>query len=176
MPPSPRRPWTDTDDQRLRELADAGTSVRAIAAELDRSKSAVERRLRALRTGVNRTGTVAATKARQIDAKARRAALSVALLEDAERLRAQLWQPVTVFNFGGKDNTYNEHQLPQPTHADQLKLAQAVATTVGAIERLERLNADHGVEQAVGMLDQIGKAISAAAEALGNPDPDDPNG
>jgi len=163
--------WTDADDDRLRALAAAGQSVRAIAKALGRSRSSIDRRLRALETGIDRTSTVAATQARIVDGKARRAVLREQLLGDAERMREQLFAPTTVFNFGGKDNTYEEREVERPPFADQLKIAQAVSTLVGTLERLEKLDADSGIVEAVGMLDQIAAAIEAAAGKLGDQEP-----
>lgn len=168
---SNRSTWTPDDDDRLRELHTAETSVRAMALDLNRSKTAVARRLAHLGlSAADRTRTAAATHARVTDARARRATLRSDLLADAERVRTQLWAPTVVFNFGGKDNTYEERTLAEPPHADKLKLAQTVNTLVGAIERLERMDADQGVAEAVGMLDGIAAAIAAAADRM--PDPD----
>lgn len=54
----------------------------------------------------NREATAAATEAKVIDAKARRAQLMHDLLDDAERLRQQLFALATLHSFGGKDHTY----------------------------------------------------------------------
>lgn len=165
------RPWTDDDDARLRELHAAETSLRAIAADLDRSKTAVARRLahHGL-SAADRSQTMAATAAKVADARARRAALELALLDDAARLRQQLFAPTVAFNFGGKDNTYAEKQLAQPTFADQLKIVQATGAAIDRALRIAEHDADTGVDQAVGMLDQIHAAIGAAAAHVGDPD------
>lgn len=165
------RPWTDDDDARLRELHAAETSLRAIAAALDRSKTAVARRLahHGL-SAADRSQTMAATAAKVADARARRAALELALLEDAARLRQQLFAPTVAFNFGGKDNTYAEKRLDQPTFADQLKIVQATGAAIDRALRIAEHDADTGVDQAVGMLDQIAAAIGAAAAQIGDPD------
>lgn len=165
------RPWTTDDDARLRELHAAEASVRTIALELERSRTATARRLAHLGlSAADRTRTAAATAARVTDARARRATLRDDLLADAERMRRQLFAPTKVFNFGGKDNTYEERRVDQPPFADQLKIAQAVSTLVGTLERLEKLDADAGVQDAVGMLDGIAAAITAAADMLGDQD------
>lgn len=165
------RPWTTDDDARLRELHAAETSLRAMAVELDRSKTAVARRLahHGL-SAADRSQTMAATAAKVADAKARRAALELALLEDAARLRQQLFAPTKAFNFGGKDNTYNERELPQPTFTDQLKIMQATGAAIDRALRIAEHDTDAGVGQAVGMLDQIAAAIAGAADYLGDPD------
>src|SRR5450756_2251262 len=103
------RPWTTDDDARLRELAGSGISQRQIAVELGRSKSAVDRRTHFLGIAIDRTFTQAATDARVIDATARRAALRTDLLGDAVKVRAQLWQTHTYFDWCGKDHDFGEH-------------------------------------------------------------------
>jgi hypothetical protein len=160
------RPWTPEEDQAVRELSAAGTPVRRIASEIGRSKSAVDRRMLALGVLVDRTMTIAATKANVTDAKARRAALEVALLEDAEKLRQQLWRPASVYNFGGKDNTFEERSVIQPSHADQLKIVQAAGAAIDRSLRLSLHDADSGHIEAVGMLDGIAAAIDAAADDI----------
>lgn len=160
------RSWTTDDDHQLVELHAAGTTLTACARTMQRPRSGISKASKRLALTWDRTRTAEATRAKVVDAKARRADLALKILEDAERLRAQLWQPVTVFNFGGKDNTFAEHTLNQPPHADQLKLVQAVSTAVNAYGRLEQMDADQGVEAAVGMLDAIAAAITAAERTL----------
>ncbi|WP_231583895.1 hypothetical protein, partial [Cellulomonas sp. A375-1] len=168
---STRSTWTHDDDARLRELHAAETPVRAMASTLGRSRTATARRLAHLGlSAADRTRTAAATHARVTDARARRATLRSDLLADAERVRTQLWQPHTYFDWGGKDHDFAEHTVPEPTPTDKLKLAQTVNTLVGSIERLEKMDADQGVAEAIGMLDGIAAAITAAADRM--PDPD----
>lgn len=58
--------------------------------------------------------------------------LAALFLEDAPKLCAQLWKPCKSFNFGGKDNTYNEKLLDEPAFADMLSgLAEATGHCAG---------------------------------------------
>ena len=131
--------WTAQLDQQLRTLAADGLPVREMARRIGTSSSVLQRRLNHLGIsgGGDRSQTEAATRARITDAKAKRAALLVDLLDDAQRLRKQLWEPSLVFNFGGKDNTYEERTHDKPTYSDQLKIMQA---TGAAIDRSIKLN------------------------------------
>lgn len=165
------RPWTPDDDVLLRTLHAADTSIRTMAARLDRTATATHRRLKALGlSAADRTRTENATHAHMADAKARRAALEVALLEDAERLRRQLWQPHTYFDWGGKDHSFDEHTTPEPTPTDKLKLVQAAGAALDRSLKIAQHDADTGLDQAVGMLDHIAAAIAAAADTM--PDQD----
>jgi hypothetical protein len=163
-------PWTDTDDAHLADLHAADTPTRAMAATLGRTRSSVDRRLRHLGLGATtRLGTMAATAANVTDAKARRSKLELELLADAERLRLQMFAPTVAFNFGGKDNTYAEKALTQPTFADQLKIMQAATIAVAHSLKIADHDVDAGVAEAVGMLDAVFAGIVAAAADQGAP-------
>ncbi|KZM34534.1 hypothetical protein [Oerskovia enterophila] len=160
------RPWTTDDDQQLRDLAAAGRSVRDIADDLDRSKTAVGRRMQRLDVQVDRTRTLAATQANVTDAKSRRAALEIALLGDAERLRTQLWQPHRYWDWGGKDHEFDEMTADEPTPTDKLKLIQAAGVALDRSLKIAVHDADGGHTEAVSMLDGIAAAIAAAADQM----------
>lgn len=172
---APPRPWTDADTARLRELHAAGATLNACAKTMRRSRATISKY--AARAGLtwDRTRTHAATQAKVIDAKARRRAILDRLYTRAEtvlgRLEANTF--TTLVMSAGSQVTETLTFVPPQ---DERHLSSSVATYLTSVERLEKLDADHGVEQARGMLDQIGRAITAAAEQLGNPDPDDPNG
>ena len=165
-------PWTDAEDQQLRDLAALGRPISEMATAVDRHKSSVKRRLDKLGIHGDRTQTAAATQAKVIDARARRVALEVTLLEDAERLRSQIWAPTVAFNFGGKDNTYNEVHLPEPTHADKLKLMQAAGIGIDRSLKISDHDADAGVTEAIGTLDQIAEALALVVKDLPDMGPD----
>lgn len=155
------RPWNDDDTAQLKDLHGQGRSLHSIAAEMGRSKGTINRHAARQQPPLTweRTQVAAATAARVIDAKAHRTALQLALLEDAAKLRKQLWEPCIAFNFGGKDNTYAEHDLAKPTFTDQLKIMQATGV---AVDRSLKL-AEHDSEGA----DQVRSLLGGLAEALG---------
>ncbi|NUO58985.1 MAG: helix-turn-helix domain-containing protein [Hamadaea sp.] len=157
-------PWTDALDQQLRDLAAAGRSVRDIAADIGTTKSTIDRRLKHLGISLDRSSTEAATKANMADAKSRRAALQLALLEDAERLRAQMWSSAVVFNFGGKDNTYEERTLDKPPFADQLKIMQATGIAIDRSLKLD-LHDSGGSTTVIGLLQQTAAALGIHDDA-----------
>jgi hypothetical protein len=158
-------PWTDDEDQVLRDFAAAGRSISKMSAALvGRHPSSVKRRLDKLGIHLDRTQTAAATQAKVIDAKARRAALEVALLEDAEEMRRRMFAKTTVYNFGGKDNTYNEREVNEPPHADKLKLMQAAGIAIDRSLKISEHDASTGHEAAASAAGDILAAIKAAAE------------
>lgn len=70
--------------------------------------------------------------ARLEQAAEQRARIMKKMNDAAEKMLGLIDQPVIAFNFGGRDNTYNEHELTEPTIADKLKLMQAAKVGVDA--------------------------------------------
>lgn len=162
-----RRPWTAADDRTLRKLHMAGKSMHAIAKEMGRSKDTISNHGEklGLRWGISPQVKAAAAEV-SARAKVRRAELMHLLLEDAHRLRAQMWQPTTYFDWGGKDHDYDEREVPEPTHADKQKLMQATATAVQSYARLEQLEAEAGAPAARSMLERLAERLGVeGAEA-----------
>lgn len=111
--------------------------------------------------------TRAGTEAASAYAKRRRAELATLLLEDAHRLRKQLWEPAIVHAFGGKDNTYEEHQLDEPTFVDKKNIISAVSTAVTSVTRLEDYDksAADTSSGAVSVIDKLMAGFASAYEA-----------
>lgn len=103
---------------------------------------------------------VQATEADKDDARARRAKLALALLGDAAKLREQLWQKCIAYNFGGRDNTYSEHELDKPGFRDQYYISQAVAVLVDRAVRLDEYDSGAGLGQVVSLLESMGKGLN----------------
>lgn len=101
MPPANKR-WTDIHDAELTTLHAENLGVRAIAERMGFGRTTISTNAKGLGLTLDRRQTRAATAAIQADAKAKRAALELKLLEDAERLRSQLWQPHTYIDHGAR--------------------------------------------------------------------------
>lgn len=162
--PSPTRATKSETRAKVLTLHGQGLGRNEIARQVGCSGDTVTRIARAEGLDFDRSETARAVESRKIDLAARRAELQTALLGDAERLRRQLWAPCRVFNFGGKDNTYEERELDKPPFADQLKIVQAVGV---AVDRSLRL-ADHDS----GTQAQAVNLIIATAQQLGLADID----
>lgn len=152
-------PLTDAERDRIRELHAAGRSCSAIAAELGRSRSTISKAARQLGLTFDRAATKVATAAKVADARERRAALALALLDDAERLRAQLFAPTTLHSFGGAEHTYRAQEIDQPQPREQRELMQATSTAVAASLRLDTHDADTST-------DQVGSLLGALFDNL----------
>jgi len=135
-------PPADIDPDRLRQLHAQGLSCAAIAHELGVNRSTISRHARRLDLKFDRAQTRAATEALVLDAKAKRAQLANDLLDDAAKIRAQLWQPALVYSFGGRDNTYAETWHDKPDFTSQLKIVQAAKAALDGVLRIEQHDAD----------------------------------
>lgn len=121
-------PVTDAERDRIRILHARGLSCGQIAAELGRVKSTITRQCKAMGLSFDREQTKAATEAKVADSAARRAETSRRFLEKANELLDQMDRPHIAYNFGGKDNTYEEHEFEKPPVDALRTLMQAAAT------------------------------------------------
>ena len=164
MPPV--TPWSDDDDQTLRDLHAAGMTLTAIAEEMDRGKATIHRYAAKAGLSFDRSKTKAATEAKKIDAAARRVALEERYLIEADKLLDQLWEPCTIHSFGGKDNTYAEEVVDRPPFKDQRDIIHASSTAAGAANRLRDMAVDgeaSAVDQWVG--DMLGRPKPTADDS-----------
>ncbi|MFF7295322.1 helix-turn-helix domain-containing protein [Streptomyces sp. NPDC008265] len=159
------RPITDKDRAAVRRLHGQGMSRNDIARKINRSSSTVSKIAAALDLSFDRAAEVsAATEVRRADLASRRTALASALQDDAERLRAQLWEPCTVGAFGGKDNIWSETRLDKPTFADQRAILAATGTAIDRSLKLAPAEGGEGAEQVRSMLGALGEALTRAAD------------
>lgn len=155
-------PFTSDERTRLRNLHAAGATRNDIARTLDRSPATVSKYAAELGLSFDRSAVQAATEARKADAKAKRSELEVLLLEDARRLRAQMWQEHTYIDHGGKEFVRVEWTQHEPTPTDKLKLMQATGAAVDRSLKLSEHDSDQGVEAAKSLLTDLGRALGLA--------------
>jgi len=108
--------------------------------------------------------TRAGTEAASVYAKSRRAELAKLLLDDAHRLREQLWQPARLVSFGGKDNTLAETMLDEPLFVDKKNILGAVGIAVDRVVKLEDYDKS-AVDQASGAVSVIDRLMTGFAQA-----------
>lgn len=157
--PRGNRPLSDDEVQRLRSMHAAGATRNDIARALDRSGSTVSKYAAEHGLSFDRAGVAAATEARKADAKAKRAELEVLLLEDARQLRAQMWQPHTYIDHGGKDFVRVEWTQQEPTPTDKLKLMQATGSAIDRSLRIAEHDSDQGVDAAKSLLGSLAEKL-----------------
>lgn len=163
-----RQPLTDADRQQILALHAKGMTRNDIARTVKRSQSTISRVVAGAGKSFDRTDTRAATEARKADLAEKRARLREKYLQRADELLEQMTQPCVVFNFGGKDNTYAEHQLDKPPVKDLRDLMQAASIATTAEIRISQ--ADTGEQT-----ERVRSLWGAMAQSLGiidNPDAD----
>ncbi|MDJ1136227.1 helix-turn-helix domain-containing protein [Streptomyces iconiensis] len=161
------RPITDKDRAAVRRLHAQGKARNEIARKLNRSPSTVSKIAAEAEpplTFERGPEVVAATEARRIDLAARRTQLAEALHTDAERLRAQLWEPSTYGEFAGRDGEWHETYLDRPRFADQRQIITATATAVQQSLKLAPAEGGEGADQVRSMLGTLGEALTRAAD------------
>lgn len=155
--------WTPEEDETLIRLHGEGKSLHFIAKAMTRGTSTIHTHAKALGLSWDRSKMVEANMARVVDAAALRTALELELLEDAARLRKQLFAPVTAYSFGGRDNVFNSKKLAQPSAKDQLDIMRATTLAVQHSLKISEHDVDAGTGAAIGMLDKISDEIKLAA-------------
>jgi hypothetical protein len=119
-------PVSDAEREQIRALHARGQSCNAIARELGRSPSTVTRQCQAMGLSFDRSALRQATAAVVADSAARRAQTSRRFLEKANEILDQMDGPFMAYNFGGRENTYEEHLFDRPP-ADALRTLMMTA-------------------------------------------------
>lgn len=166
MGANPKGPLTDAELARIRELHADGATRNAIATDLGRSGSTISKACAKLGLSFDREKVAAATAAKVADAKALRAALALGLLNDAQRLRGQMFAKSKVYNIGGKDNVYTERQVDEPPFRDKRDIMHAVATAVTTSLRIDDHDTDGGAEGARSMIDALAAGLQVAYDQI----------
>ncbi|HWU31048.1 MAG TPA: hypothetical protein VN041_18350 [Microbacterium sp.] len=156
---------TDAQRAEVLRLHTAGKSRNDIARSVGISAGSVTNICKTAGVGFDRSATKHATEARQVDLAAARIRLAEKMLHRSERMLDDLDGSYLVYNFGGKDNTYEEHRLERPPVEVQ---RNAVVTAGITFDKLTRIveRESGGTESALGLLDHAAAAFSAAADAL----------
>ncbi|NUS86329.1 MAG: helix-turn-helix domain-containing protein [Streptomyces sp.] len=103
-----------------------------------------------------------ATRHRVAQLAALRADTALDLHLDALRLTQQMWEPATIYNFGGKDNTYRDKQVNEPPAIDKKALMTAAGIALEKSLKLVPPTDDAGVEAAQSVLGQLWAGLKSA--------------
>lgn len=98
----------------------------------------------------------AATEANMENMRNRRSQIAADLLEDAVRLRDQIWKPHEYHDWGGKDHEFDVREVDQIPPADKLKLMQATSTALDQVAKLTA-DTDSTKSDAESMLEKLAK-------------------
>jgi transposase-like protein len=122
----------------------AGTSRNKAAREHGVSFASVSKIAAAEGISFDRSQTKSATDAAVADLRAIRVTTSRRFLVETNLLLDQLHQRHVSFNFGGKDNTYEEHEFPEPPVDAKRTLITSAAIAYDKHLAQERHDADDG--------------------------------
>ena len=153
-------PLTQEERKAILDLHEQGKSRNAIAKELGFSGYTVSKVVK--EKGLAFPGaeqTQAKSEAWVKAAAERRQRLADKMLENAERLADQMFAEITYFDWGGKDHDLDEHTVDEPTHADKLKIAQAVQTATKTHIDLVKADDKVEVDAAQSMLTGFGQML-----------------
>lgn len=156
-------PVTEEELATLQRLHAEGHGRNEIARIMGRGLRTISVHAAKLNLSFDRTATEEATRARKADLEEKRVILADALTDDALRLSAQVWEPATIYSFGGKDNTYEEKQVDEPPASDKRQLITAATAAAAQSLRLVPPTADSGADDARSML---GKLFTGLGEVL----------
>ena len=150
---------SDEERRRILHLHGLGESRNAIARAVDRSPGVVSKIVKAAGLAFERGAEVAAaTEAKRMDNKAKRARLQELLLDDALKLREQLWEPAWLYNFN-KDGAFSQERIEQPDFAGQNAIMRTVGVAIDKAARLSEADAGSNADHARSVISQLGQQI-----------------
>lgn len=147
--PAPRRKYTDEQREEALKLYETHGPTE-VQRQLGIPKGTLGRWVKAagVRT-VRSQNAHEATQAAQADAKALRAELSLGLLQDAKRMRDELWEPSIAISAG------QVVEAPRAVPEVQLKTLTGIGIAIDKSATLEAVDNDGGVAEVVSILDSV---------------------
>ncbi|MCZ4510412.1 hypothetical protein O3Q52_19910 [Streptomyces sp. ActVer] len=149
----------------FRELHAQGLGRNAIAREMGFAPVMVSRTAEHLGLTFDRSQIQAAADARRADVEERRSILAERFVTIAEDCLDRIYQPATVYSFGGKDNTYEEHEFDEAPVAERVKFLTGAAIAVDKSLKLAPPQESSGLDAAKSMLGSLGEALTAFSRA-----------
>ncbi|MBS1836223.1 MAG: helix-turn-helix domain-containing protein [Actinobacteria bacterium] len=163
-----------TDDER-RNIIDILTETENVAETARRTgRSASTVSLLGRQHGINvaaRTRTARACEAAKLDAAARRATLALGFLDDAERLRAQLFAPMVVTELAGKIAAHVQTEVTEPSPSDKRALMNAATSAARSAMELDRHDRTPDAGSEIPMLVQFVDGLRAVADESDRDEP-----
>ncbi|MEU5030182.1 hypothetical protein [Streptomyces milbemycinicus] len=153
------KPFTDEEQDRLRQLHADGLSRNAIADVMDRPKVTISRWASRLGLSFDREAVRAATDARQVDLKDRRQRIQEQLLDLAERTieRTHSRYLLTGFSHTGE---MTAEWLQQPPAKETKDLTTAAMSALARFDAKAKDDASSDTDKAKAALGSLGKALS----------------
>jgi len=160
------KPVSDAERQQIIEAIRSGLSCRQVAKQFGRSTDTISRIARDIGWDFGQTNV---QRAHEINARYGaewRADMRQKLAEESMRLLEDMRKPSLVYNFGGKENSYNEHLLDEPDGLTKRSLMQSVSTALQTILRFDAADKTSGNR---GLLDVWFAEIDKGADEYRDP-------
>lgn len=152
-------PLTDDERDRIIELIRSGLSRRTIAKETGRSTTTITRVAAEIghdwlsaADARTQSSLARAHEARSAFSAERRAELAATATLRAQEMLEGWAKPYLVFNFGGKDNDYNEHTLDEPPIEAKRAMAQTFRDLMRTVIEIDRH--DNRADEGIAAVDQ----------------------
>lgn len=155
MPAAPNPP-SPAQTVRILTLHAKGMGRNEIARKIGVTTYYVDKVVKAQNGTFDRSGQMLiATAVVKADLARRRAALSLQLLKNAQTFAAQVNEPMEVFSFGGKDNTFASETVSRPPTASIRDLTASAQMAAKTSLELERADNDEAAGEK-SLLSQLG--------------------
>lgn len=164
------KPVSSEERERIIAAFATGKSCRQIAREFGRSTGTISAIAADVGHEFGRSNVARAVEINRRYGAEWRAQARQKLADAFDELMADLKKPLLVYSFGGRDNTYNEHQLKKPDPTAKKHLIQAASTamrTITEMDKAEQGGTDDPLLQWVAGLEEL-------REARRKSDDDDP--
>lgn len=153
-------PVTDEECAQIAALLKEGKSYAAITEATGRGRSTISRIAKEIGHVAGQSNAARAREARSAYSAERRAAIAAKATEEAELLLAQLHEPHKVYNFGGRDNTYNEEMHDEPPVDAKRAMVQSFRELMRTVLDIDRH--DNKAEDGLAAVDQWLRDITGA--------------
>lgn len=158
------KPLTDDERERILELIRAGKGCAEIAREVGRAVDTVSRIAKTIGHQFGKTNLARAHDARSAYSAERRAAIAARATERAEQMLERWEQPYLVFNFGGRDNDYNEHELVEPPVEAKRAMAQTFRDLMRTVLDIDRH--DNRADEGLAAVDEWLRGMLGGGDAV----------
>lgn len=135
----------DEERQRIVELFATGRSCNSIAKEFGRSTTTISTIAKEHGHVFGSPNLARAAEATKAYGAEWRADFAKRLSAECDAFLESLHGDYLVYNFGGKENEYNEHTLSEPPTEAKLKTAQAIRLSLQSIIDIARHDSDGGL-------------------------------